>query len=151
MAPSVPVKTSHEKDGRRLQQLIFYVFCPHDHRGCITELTIMCNLLKYKHQIIKLVRSNKPILDLHKSKWSYAHLSTVFHQIQTILATNPFNDFLETFLKKFLEDTHVLFLGGGGGALVPLFWISGDVSSGFQSQSGFCLIRIVEANVMYIP
>ena len=29
----------------------------------------------------------------------------------------------------------------GGGALVPLFWISGDVSSGFQSQSGFCLIR----------
>ena len=33
--------------------------------------------------------------------------------------------------------THVLFLG----PLVPLFWISGDVSSGFQSQSGFCLIR----------
>ena len=32
--------------------------------------------------------------------------------------------------------THVLF-----GLLVPLFWISGDVSSGFQSQSGFCLIR----------
>ena len=28
--------------------------------------------------------------------------------------------------------THVLFLG----PLVPLFWISGDVSSGFQSQSG---------------
>ena len=27
------------------------------------------------------------------------------------------------------------------GSLVPLFWISGDVSSGFQSQSGFCLIR----------
>ena len=24
------------------------------------------------------------------------------------------------------------------GPLVPLFWISGDVSSGFQSQSGFC-------------
>ena len=33
------------------------------------------------------------------------------------------------------------FFLGGGGALVPLFWISGDVSSGFQSQSGFCLIR----------
>ena len=33
--------------------------------------------------------------------------------------------------------THVLFWG----PLVPLFWISGDVSSGFQSQSGFCLIR----------
>ena len=27
------------------------------------------------------------------------------------------------------------------GPLVPLFWISGDISSGFQSQSGFCLIR----------
>ena len=26
------------------------------------------------------------------------------------------------------------------GPLVPLFWISGDISSGFQSQSGFCLI-----------
>ena len=37
------------------------------------------------------------------------------------------------------------------GPLEPLFWISGDVSSGFQSQSGFCLFRIAEANVMYIP
>ena len=36
------------------------------------------------------------------------------------------------------------------GATGTLFWISGDVSSGFQSQSGFCLVRIVEANVMYI-
>ena len=44
--------------------------------------------------------------------------------------------------------THVLF----GGPLVPLLWISGDVSSGFQSQSGFCLIHFfVEVNVMYIP
>ena len=39
-----------------------------------------------------------------------------------------------------------------GGALVPLFWISGDVSSRIQSQSGFCLTRIfTEVNVMYIP
>ena len=36
------------------------------------------------------------------------------------------------------------------GPLVPLFWISGNVSSGFQSQSGFCFIHIAEANVMYI-
>ena len=36
------------------------------------------------------------------------------------------------------------------GPLVPLFWISGNVSSGVQSQSG-CLIHIAEANVMYIP
>ena len=35
--------------------------------------------------------------------------------------------------------------------LLPLFWISGDVSSGCQRQSGFCLICIVEANVKYIP
>ena len=40
------------------------------------------------------------------------------------------------FFLKFLADT-CPFLG----PLVPLFWISGDVSSGFQSQSGFCLIR----------
>ena len=32
---------------------------------------------------------------------------------------------------------HMTFLG----PLVPLFWISGDVSSGFQSQNGFCLIH----------
>ena len=37
------------------------------------------------------------------------------------------------------------------GPLVPLFWISGDVSSVFTKQSGFCLICIAEANVMYIP
>ena len=28
------------------------------------------------------------------------------------------------------------------GQLVPLFWISGGASSGFQSQSGFCLVRL---------
>ena len=33
--------------------------------------------------------------------------------------------------------TLVLFVG----PLIPLFRTSGDVSSGFQSQSGFCLIR----------
>ena len=36
------------------------------------------------------------------------------------------------------------------GPLVPLFWISGDISSRFQGQNGFCLIHIVEVNVMYI-
>ena len=39
------------------------------------------------------------------------------------------------FFKMFLADTCPFW-----GPLVPLFWISGDVSSGFQSQSGFCLI-----------
>ena len=37
------------------------------------------------------------------------------------------------------------------GALAPLFWISGNVSSGFESQSGFWVIRVAEANIMYIP
>ena len=50
------------------------------------------------------------------------------------------------FFKKFLVDTCPFW-----GPVVPPFWISGDVSSGFQSQSGFCLIRNVDANVMYIP
>ena len=55
--------------------------------------------------------------------------------------------FFLLFFFKFLADT-CPFLG----PLDPLFWISGDVSSGVQSQSGFCLIRFfAEANVMYIP
>ena len=35
------------------------------------------------------------------------------------------------------------------GPLVPLFWISGDVSSGFQRQRGFCFLRFVQMNVVY--
>ena len=49
------------------------------------------------------------------------------------------------------ENKHVLFWG----PLEPLFWISGDISSGFQSQSGLCLICLFfcggECNAMYIP
>ena len=61
------------------------------------------------------------------------------------------------FLKKILNELSFIFFFLSDicpilGPLVPLFWISGDVSSGFQSQSGFCLIRrIAKANVMYIP
>ena len=51
------------------------------------------------------------------------------------LLRSPVHDFFKKNLKKFLADT-CPFLG----PLVPLFWISGDGSSGFQSQSGFCLI-----------
>ena len=51
------------------------------------------------------------------------------------------------FFKSFWV-THMSFLG----PLVPLFWISGGVSSGVHSQSRFSLIRFfAEANVMYIP
>ena len=31
--------------------------------------------------------------------------------------------------------------------LIPLFRTSGDVSSGFQSQSGFCLIRTLQRHM----
>ena len=39
------------------------------------------------------------------------------------------------FFFKFLLDTYPFV-----GPLIPLFWTSGDISSGFQSQSGLCLI-----------
>ena len=55
-----------------------------------------------------------------------------------LLVHNSYGPSLPTcdfFFFKFLADT-CPFLG----PLVPLFWISGDVSSGFQSQSGFCLL-----------
>ena len=46
----------------------------------------------------------------------------------------------------FLADTYTCPILG-----VLLFWISDDISSGFQSQSGFCLIHFAEVNLMYIP
>ena len=57
-----------------------------------------------------------------------------------------FLEFIYLF-KVFLSDTFTCPILG---PLVPLFWISGDISSGFQIQSGFCLIRTAEVNVMYI-
>ena len=41
------------------------------------------------------------------------------------------------FKSKFLADMCPIL-----GPLVPLFWIFGDISSGFQSQSGFCLVHL---------
>ena len=37
------------------------------------------------------------------------------------------------------------------GLLIPLFWISGDVSSGFQSEGRQPSLHLVEANMMYVP
>ena len=51
------------------------------------------------------------------------------------------------FIVFFLSDT---FTCPNLGPLVPLFRISGDVSSGFQSQSGFCIIRIAEAFILHL-
>ena len=54
------------------------------------------------------------------------------------LANTAVNLAVSTFFKKKVFGGHISFFG----PLVLLFWISGDVSSGFQSQSGFCLIRV---------
>ena len=37
------------------------------------------------------------------------------------------------------------------GPLIPLFWTSGDVSSGFQSQSGQRYLHLAEAYVFHNP
>ena len=43
---------------------------------------------------------------------------------------------------------HKSFLGG---PLIPLFQNSGDISSGFQRQSGSAYLHLVEAYIIYIP
>ena len=37
------------------------------------------------------------------------------------------------------------------GPLIPLFWTSGDVSSGFQNQSGQPYLHLAEAYMIYVP
>ena len=46
--------------------------------------------------------------------------------------------------------THVSSILGPVAYPPPRFGLFGDISSGFQSQSGFCLSHIVRVNVMYI-
>ena len=89
------------------------------------------------------------------------NISQIFHSmvvlVQLEIAASPlllhnvYNDFWNNKTLHFVEQL-LLFLffkifGGYTcpflGPLVPLFWISGDVSSGVQSQSGFCLIRFL--------
>ena len=67
------------------------------------------------------------------------------YEALTIEQYNPVGN--SFFLVFFVGHIHMSLFWG---SLVLTLWISGDVSSGFQSQSGFCLIRIAEANVMYI-
>ena len=50
------------------------------------------------------------------------------------------------FFKIFLEDRS-LFVG----PLVTLFWTSGDIYSGFQSQSGQPYSHLAEVYVIYVP
>ena len=67
---------------------------------------------------------------MHVGKWPAVMLAAKrsAHVAQEV-------DLRECNCLKFLADT-CPFLG----PLEPLFWISDDVSSGFQSQSGCCLI-----------
>ena len=48
---------------------------------------------------------------------------------------------------------HVFIIFGGHkssvGPLTPLFWTSGDVSSGFQSQSGQPYLHLAEAYLLF--
>ena len=59
-------------------------------------------------------------------------------------ATVLFNNVV--FFLKFLLDTCPFV-----GPLIPLFWTSGDVSSGFQSQSGQPHLNLAEVYMIYIP
>ena len=74
----------------------------------------------------------------------------VFGLLHLLISTHQLNFFKIIFIFIIIFSK---FLGGHMcpilGPLVPLFWISSDVSSGFQSQSGFCLIHIAEANIKY--
>ena len=49
----------------------------------------------------------------------------------------------QTFLRKNLEDI-ILFVG----PLIPLFWISGDIHPGFQSQGGSLTCILHDLHVM---
>ena len=53
------------------------------------------------------------------------------------------------FFLKFLDISP--FGGGGGGALIHLFWTSGDVSSGFQSKSRQPYLHLAEAYTFHVP
>ena len=53
---------------------------------------------------------------------------------------------LRFFLKKNLEDISPFV-----GPLIPLFWTSGYVSLGFQSQSSLHYLHLAEAYMLNIP
>ena len=65
-------------------------------------------------------------------------------QISTSGPTN--NAVQESTKLKFLEDTCPFVV-----PLIPLFWTSGDIYSGFQGQSGQPYLHLAEVYVMYIP
>ena len=83
-------------------------------------------------------------------------LSAILHHRHPLTPAEACTTWWSDLLKKLWVKRYNLF--GGHihtsclGPLVPLIWISGDASSWFQSQSGFCLIRFfAEVNVTYMP
>ena len=76
----------------------------------------------------------------------------MIYQIYFILPIEFINpeQFIQLFsllFLKFFWRTWVLFVG----PLIPLFWTSGDVSSGFQSQSGQAYLSLAEAYMLHVP
>ena len=58
----------------------------------------------------------------------------------------PLLNMVEFFKFKLMED-----IGHICGALIPLFWTSGDASSGFQNKSGLPSLGSAEDNMLHIP
>ena len=73
---------------------------------------------------------------------------TYFYQRVFLVAFN-YDKGKEGIFLCFLADTYTCPILG---SMVPLFWISCNVSSGFQSQSEFCPTHFfAEANIMQVP
>ena len=72
---------------------------------------------------------------------------TAKEKVCLVLGINKRYGKLEILFSKIFWRTFILFVG----PLIPLFWISGGFSSGFQSQSGQSYSHLVDVYVMYIP
>ena len=69
------------------------------------------------------------------------------HLCSKFEAINKWKDPLRyPFFKNIFWRTQVLFVG----PLIPLFWTSGDVFSGFQSQSGQPYLHLMEAYMLHV-
>ena len=60
-------------------------------------------------------------------------------------------DFNGSFLKKKIFGGHKVLFVGATDTPPPPFWTSGDLFSGFQSQSGQPYLRLAEAYMLHVP
>ena len=104
----------------------------------------------WKNHIISQISYSKA---KNETEWRWHQISILNYgkiggNLQIIVPNvNAFAiQFTHHFFKKNLEDMS-LFVG----TLIPLFWISSDVSSGFQSQSGQPYSCLAEVYVLHIP